>query len=365
MYNVVDLFCGCGGSELGITRVKSFNTIFALDFWDKAVETYKHNFRNVNTVCEDIRNITKEKLLEYTKNEKIDVVIGGPPCQGFSLITRNKCNNENFKIEADKKNHLFLEFLRIVDILQPKVVVMENVKGILSMKNLKGDLILDNILKAYEGIGYHVKYKLVNISKLGLPQKRQRVIFIASKDKDLVDKFIYPDEILNIKYNLEDAIKDLPKNGNKYKIDYNKCSTYIKSLRNENIKQFNNTYHNPTENVLNRMKLIPLGGCIKDIHTNHPLKTKARFSNSYYKCNPCDLMPTISNPYKNMFINPYYNRPFNIREIARIQNFNDDYEFLINQMSTSNIGQMLANAIPPILTEKIFQELEKLLSCDN
>ena len=120
-YNVVDLFCGMGGSAVGIHRHPEFKTLLAVDFWDKACTQYKLNFKEVNVKCIDIHNLDEKEVLELCNNEPIDVLIGGPPCQGFSMVTRNKFNGNN--IEMNNKNHLFLEFLRIASILKPKIII--------------------------------------------------------------------------------------------------------------------------------------------------------------------------------------------------------------------------------------------------
>lgn len=233
-YNVVDLFCGMGGSAVGIHRHPEFKTLLAVDFWEVACNQYKLNFNDVNVKCIDIHNLDEKEVLELCNNEPIDVLIGGPPCQGFSMVTRNKFNGNN--IEMNNKNHLFLEFLRIASILKPKVIVMENVVGLKSMKDLNGNLILDNIIKTYNELGYHVKWKIVDIAKLGLPQTRKRMIFIASQDKDIVDNFVYPDENIDVYVSIEDAIGDMDNiknsDGKYYDFKYTKpINTYTKPLR--------------------------------------------------------------------------------------------------------------------------------------
>ena len=233
-YNVVDLFCGMGGSAVGIHRHPEFKTLLAVDFWEVACNQYKLNFKDVNVKCTDIHNLGEKEVLNLCNNETIDVLIGGPPCQGFSMVTRNKFNGNN--IEMNNKNHLFLEFLRIASILKPKIIVMENVVGLKSMKDLNGNLILDNIIKTYNELGYHVKWKIVDIAKLGLPQTRKRMIFIASRDKNIVDKFVYPDENMDVYTSIEDAIGDIDNiknsDGKYYDFNYTKSiNTYTKPLR--------------------------------------------------------------------------------------------------------------------------------------
>ena len=238
-YNVVDLFCGMGGSAVGIHRHPEFKTLLAVDFWEVVCNQYKLNFKDVNVKCIDIHNLDEKEVLELCNNEPIDILIGGPPCQGFSMVTRNKFKGKN--IEMNNKNHLFLEFLRIASILKPKIIVMENVVGLKSMKDLNGNLILDNIVKTYNELGYYVKWKIVDIAKLGLPQTRKRMIFIASQNKDIVDKFVYPDENIDVYVSIEDAIGDIDNiknsDGKYYDFNYTKpINNYTKLLRGGGIK---------------------------------------------------------------------------------------------------------------------------------
>lgn len=364
---VVDLFCGAGGGALGIHRNSGFETVFALDFWKVATETYKNNFQNVNVVNEDIHNLSKEKIKELVGDKKIDIVIGGPPCQGFSIIARHKQTGTETKIEMNKKNHLFLEFLRVCEILQPKIIVMENVAGILSMKNLENEKIINHIEKAYESIGYYLKYKLIDIEKLGLPQTRKRVIFIASKEKEIIDNFVFPNENNTaVNYSIFDAISDLE---NEYKQeemfytkDYNLVSEYAKKLRDKERKTYQDIFHMPRDKNLtkNRISQIKSGNCMKDLEKDNQFKVKCSFSNAYKREKYTNKIGTIVNVCKNFSIHPVYNRIYSVREIARLQNFPDSYRFL-SYFSITSQYQLLANAIPPILTEHLFKEIKRLL----
>lgn len=257
----------------------------------------------------------------------------------------------------EQKNHLFLEFLRVVNILKPEVVVMENVKGILSMKNKNKELILDNIIKAYNEIGYYVKYKIIECEKLGLPQTRHRVIFLASRDKNLFDMLEYP-QYRDKSVSIKEAIMDIPEKDNTYLVDVDNTTDYIKSLRNKNDILIDNVTNNTSKIVKDRIKLIKTGmymGCLPE---RHPLKTKAKFTNSYKRENENNLLGTMSNICKTMLIHPKYNRIYTIREGMRLQNFPDNF---ILQGTIQEKYLMVANAIPPILTEKVFENVFKIL----
>lgn len=362
-YNVVDLFCGMGGSAVGIHRHPEFKTLLTVDFWDKACTQYKLNFNDVNVKCIDIHNLDEKEVLELCNNEPIDILIGGPPCQGFSMVTRNKFNGNN--IEMNNKNHLFLEFLRIANILKPKIIVMENVVGLKSMKDLNGNLILDNIIKTYNELGYHVKWKIVDIAKLGLPQTRKRMIFIASQDKDIVDNFVYPDENIDVYISIEDAIGDIDNiknsDGKYYDFKYTKpINTYTKPLRGGGNKKYRDMSCNLTDLRIKRIEQIPQGGNMTKLPKDNPYKIKAQFSSSYERKLYEDRIGTITNMLKNASLHPIQNRIYSIREQLRLQNFPDSYK-LSEDIKGESVCQMIANAIPPILTEYIFNEIKKLL----
>lgn len=356
-YNIVDLFCGAGGGSIGVKRHNRTNTLFALDFWKPAVDSYNYNLGN-KALNIDIHNLSEKKIKELIGDNKCDIVLGSPPCQGFSLQSRYKYKQcGEYHEGMEQKNHLFLEFLRVVNILKPEVVVMENVKGILSMKNKNKELILDNIIKAYNEIGYYVKYKIIECEKLGLPQTRHRVIFLASRDKNLFDMLEYP-QYRDKSVSIKEAIMDIPEKDNTYLVDVDNTTDYIKSLRNKNDILIDNVTNNTSKIVKDRIKLIKTGmymGCLPE---GHPLKTKAKFTNSYKRENENNLLGTMSNICKTMLIHPKYSRIYTIREGMRLQNFPDNF---ILQGTIQEKYLMVANAIPPILTEKVFENVFKIL----
>lgn len=163
--NVVSLFSGAGGMDLGFIQ-SGYRVLWANDFQKDAVNTYQKNLGN-HIVYEDITKITKEQL----PKEPVDVVLGGFPCQGFSVANTKRSME-------DKRNFLYLELLRIVKELQPKFFVAENVKGLLSMQ--KGQ-VLNMILKDFEELGYQVDYKVLNAAQFGVPQNRERVIIMGNR----------------------------------------------------------------------------------------------------------------------------------------------------------------------------------------
>ena len=345
IYNVVDLFCGVGGGAIGLHNTNRVKTLFAVDFWDKACIQYKNHFPEVDVICDGVQNLTEEIIKNQLNGEKVDILLGSPPCQNFSTMNRknvlNKINNDDLSVY--EKNNLFKEFIRCVDIMQPTVVIMENVKGILTMKNEYGELIKDEIIKAYNSIGYNVKFQIIKCEEIGLPQRRHRVIFIATKDNNL-----------NINF---------PQDNGQRK--------YIKDIIN-NLDNAKNHYTNNTSKLtLQRISQIPVGGCMLDIPNDSPLKTKAQFNNSYRRCALDEQSMTVTNICKTILIHPIENRIFTIREGLRLQGFPDDFEFVEEFDNKGNVKNkqdmylMVANAIPPLLTyevgKSIIKELDKII----
>lgn len=368
MINIVDLFCGAGGSAIGVERIENTNTLLAIDFWDKAVESYNDNLKHKVAEVMDITKIDKKWLDDRLHGQNVDIVMGGPPCQGFSTTTRFRWKEGSHKGMKDK-NYLFKSFLNVISILKPKLVIMENVKGILTIKNELGEKIISEIEKAYNDIGYCLKYQIVHIHDLGLPQYRDRVIFFATKDKDILDKLTYPSTIST--HCIKDAIEDLPLDM-QYK-EYvlpSDCNDYINKLRKPTDILTNHITNTKKTTTIERIKEVKPGQCMKDLDDNNPYKTKAIYDNSYLRQKYSDILVTQVNICKNMLIHPKANRIYTVREALRLQNFPDSYKFNENTIQPNAMYQMVANAIPSILMEEIVKtnldiinDLEKENKC--
>ena len=170
--NIIDLFCGAGGMSLGFEK-EGFSSILAIDKWDDAITTYNYNRNNKCGTTADIHDFTNEELEKINSNNKVVGIIGGPPCQGFSLVGTRMGN--------DPRNSLYIEFVRFVNVIKPAFFVLENVPGLLSMEKGKYK---EDIIKRFGEIGYNVNYKILRASDYGVPQSRQRVFFVGlNKDK--------------------------------------------------------------------------------------------------------------------------------------------------------------------------------------
>lgn len=348
IYNVVDFFCGVGGGAIGLHQTNRVKTIFAVDFWDKACQQYRNYFPNVNIACEDISKIDEEDIKNFLNRKQIDIVLGSPPCQNFSMLNRKNVINkiDNGDNSVYDKNNLFKEFLRCVNIIKPKVVIMENVKGILTMKNEYGEYIIDEIIKAYNSIGYRLEYRVIHCDLLGLPQKRNRVIFIATN----IDKF-------NIEFVTDNGFRSTVKDA-------------FKDIENT----LNNYTNKTSELTLKRIEQILPGKSMKDLSLDNPFKTKAQFDNSYRRLVWNEPSITITNICKNMILHPEENRILTVREGLRLQGFPDTFNFIEEKSKDNKIKNirdmylMVANAIPPLLTYtigmSIIRELDRLEKID-
>ena len=172
-FRILDLFCGAGGFSYGMHRNQHFKTAVALDFNEQAANTFKKNMPDTIVVTGDITDKDiKKDIINKSREQQVNMVIGGPPCQGFSMKGKKLGLN-------DPRNYLFLEYLNIVEQIQPEVFVIENVKTLLSTA---GGWFKDEILSYIEKLGYNVSYGIMSAKRFGVPQCRERAIFICSKN---------------------------------------------------------------------------------------------------------------------------------------------------------------------------------------
>lgn len=342
---IVDLFCGCGGLSLGFEKA-GYDIALAIDLWNDAVNTYNHNHENSVAVCKDIHELDNEMLTKMRLEKNIVGVIGGPPCQGYSTVGTRDVN--------DPRNHLYLEYCRVVEQLQPKFFVIENVKGLLTLN--KG-MFKDDIVNRFSKLGYNVTYKLLNASDYGVPQSRQRVFFIGLKD----DVFEFPEE-KEFKVSSSDAISDLPSLDNldnhqeiySYSSDQ-ELTEYQKLMRKNSEMILNHNFTNHTEQTKDVISKIKDGGKISDLPEEYWGIRK--YNKAFQRMNSQLPSLTIDTGHRNYF---HYkeNRVPSVRECARIQSFPDD--FVILGSKTSQYKQV-GNAVPPLLAQEIALQIKKYL----
>ena len=336
-YKTLDLFCGAGGFSKGLELTNKFETKIAVDFNKDAIDTFQYNFPSAKTFCGDISNIEiKQQVIELAKKEKIDVVIGGPPCQGFSLKGKKLGMD-------DPRNFLFLEYFDIVSKILPKFFVIENVKNLVSACN---GYFIKQILERFGALGYNISYDVLNAYDYGTPQKRERVIIIGmlNENKPLLPKKT------NERYTVRDAISDLNylESGQgalvqKYK--YPPLTSYQENIRqnSENL-----TFHQATNHskiAIDKLKLIP-PECGKE-YLPKELLGNQKFATTWGRLEwdkPSGTIDTrFDTPSNGKNSHPVLNRSITPREAARLQGFPDTFYF---KGKKTAICKQIGNAVP-------------------
>ena len=198
----IDLFCGAGGLSYGL-HMAGIKTVLGIDFDQSAIETFNQNKLGKGIVA-DIEKKTSEEIKRLCNGRKIDLVVGGPPCQGFSL--------SGFRDESDKRNRLYQAFVRVVRDIRPRGFVLENVPGLVSLFDGRAK---NSILEEFSNLGYTVVYKILTASEFGVPQHRRRVVFVGLKGKEfsfpMPTHFVNPvDKTQKRMVSCSDALRDLP-----------------------------------------------------------------------------------------------------------------------------------------------------------
>lgn len=344
---IIDLFSGVGGLSQGF-EWNGFEPVVAIDFWDDAIKTYNHNRKDKVGISMDVTQFNDELLPNILKEHKIDGIIGGPPCQGFSTARLSNATEKIGKIN-ESRNHLYLEFFRTVNIIRPKFFLIENVRGLVSAN--KGAFVKD-IIKRFGGIGYNVSYKILNASDYGVPQNRQRVFFVGL----LEGEFEFPEKF-EYKVSTKEAIMDLIQSNEK---DVQKYSTpskneYQKLMRNgkKTIKNHEVTIHN--EQTTNVISMVPNGGNIKSLPPEY--WNIRKYNKAFQRMNSELPSNTIDTGHRNYF---HYeaNRIPTARESARIQSFLDSFEFLGTKGSQY---KQIGNAVPPLLANVLAKKIKTYL----
>ncbi len=349
--NVLDLFSGCGGISLGF-KLAGFNISGGVDIDLDSIKTFQKNFPKSKAVCESLLEYSDDKILKDFGKMVIDVIVGGPPCQGFS--SANRWNKEN----EDTRNKLFFEYLRFVELLKPKAVVIENVRGILTRDKGYAKDRIENLL---EDLGYNVNCKVLNASDYGVPQNRLRAFFVAIRN-DYKETFDFDQLNKKPKVTVKEAIGELydfDKNP-KDKITSKPQNNYVKYLRSENQEVFNHEIIYPAQLTQARIGHVPQGGNWADIPVElFPNNRNNRHSSAFKRLDEqaCSVTIDTGNAHSNYF-HPVYNRIPTVREAARIQSFKDD--FILEGSRTSQYRQV-GNAVPPLLAKAVAEGLLKYL----
>lgn len=351
--NCIDLFCGCGGLSKGF-QLAGFNIVGGIDFNEPAIKTFNHNFKGAKGLCRDLLTMDKDSIVkEFGDLKDIDVIIGGPPCQGFSTANRYQ------KEIDDPRNKLFFEFVKFVDLAKPKVVVIENVRGIITRNN---GYAKKRITEIFEERGYQVVNKILDASEYGVPQRRLRNFFVITRN----GKFDF-DSLRKSKHTVtvKEAIGELyqfEKENRKEKVLAQAPKTeYQKYLRRKDNKVVNDEIRYPAEIVQKRISYVKQGENWERVPSElWPSQRNNRHSSAYRRLEENKVSVTVDtgNNHSNYF-HPLFNRIPTIREGARLQSFPDSFEFIGNR---SEQYRQVGNAVPPLLSKAIADALLRMLN---
>lgn len=371
----IDLFCGAGGLSNGLMRA-GFNVVLGLDFDRHALKTFAANHPGAKAVEADIQEVTGADLLRQAGVSRVDLLAGGPSCQGFS--THGK------RLEDDPRNFLYKEFLRIVEELQPATVIMENVKGLIISGKGK---FKREVVESFESLGYKVDGHVVRAVDYGVPQRRERVIFMASRLGESIDfpaPTHGPHDSLAVKagqlkpyVTVQEAIGDLPKIGTEsyvepLPLDEQSESDYQSTLRDGSGQVWNHVAKPVSELAMSVISQVAPGQGLRSVPVDklperfHKMRRIANgqlrrdCTTLYYRLSLDEPAYTITCNFKNVssgaFTHPLENRAITAREAARLQSFPDSFIFL-----GSGIPRQIGNAVPPLLGERMGSAIRKHL----
>ena len=370
--NVIDLFSGCGGMSFGFEEA-GFRIVAANEIDEWAGDTYHRNHPETLLHRGSIRDIHDwDSLVPPFLESGIDGVVGGPPCQGFSLSgSRDK---------HDPRNSLFMDFVRCVKHFKPKFFVMENVRGLLSMSTASGKPVIDIILSEFSSAGYNASYSILNAATYGVPQLRNRVFIIGIQKQFPYSKnMLFPQPSLSSKdfITVDMAISDLPLiesgQGSEFQeYPFQPANSYQKWARKKSDGVYNHVAMRHTQRLIDRFKVIKHGQSVADVSKEHSalkrgnpkVKSGKVFGQNNmraYGSKPC---PTLAASFQSNFIHPTLHRNFTAREGARLQSFPDHYIFLGRRTTMSwekslSQYQQIGNAVPPLLAKAIAVNISK------
>jgi len=321
----ISLFAGGGGMTLGLESA-GFETLLATDVERSAADTFEANFPKVPFICEDIRRIKRQQLLDAIRGRKVDLVAGGPPCQGFSTL-----GDQN---PADPRNGLFWCFARVVDWLSPRVFLMENVNY---LRTQYGGRYEREIVQAFEKMNYTVQVRTLNAADFGVPQIRKRVFFVGVRNGG---EFLWPSS------------------SHGSEVPHRTTWSAIADLANADNCVPNHVHLNHSETVVSRYKLIPEGGRLPPPSELPEGIRRKNFGNTYKRLHR-DRPALTMVPGNNAFpIHPTEHRSLSPREAARLQTFPDSYLF---SGSRAEQCKLVGNAVPPLLSQKLGAAILKCL----
>lgn len=352
-FKILDLFSGAGGFSKGFSMEENFQPVLATDFNEPALKTYKKNFPDTEIILGDItKDEIRQKIISEAKSREVNMIIGGPPCQGFS--------NKGKKLGLnDSRNFLFLEYLSIVKELQPQVFVIENVKAMLTAAN---GYFIDKIKSEINKLGYEMTYGVLTASDFGVPQKRQRAIIIASRNK----KILLPSRKIKKNVTVRDAISDLAYLNSG---EGGFCQEYIRSpeslyqefMRKDSINLFNHVATAHSKETLLKLSFIPPEKGKE--YLPEKFRGNQKFKTTWGRLKWDTQSPTIDTrfdtPSNGTNTHPELNRAITPREAARLQSFPDNFIFIGKK---SHITKQIGNAVPPLMSFAIAKTIREQIN---
>lgn len=342
---VVDLFSGCGGLSFGLCEA-GFEVVLGVDNWQDSLDTFAKNHISAKTYNADLSKETPAAICKKfgIKREEIDVVVGGPPCQGFSISGKRNPD--------DPRNKLYRSFVDFVSYLRPKAFVMENVPNLVSMQ---GGKIKDQIISDFSEHGYRVEWKILDASDFGVPQKRKRVFFVGLLGETA---FEFPTGKITKPITAAEAISDLPEETvpNGYEYPTNAKTDYQEEMRKGSRSLHNHEIIVHTEKTKKIIAMVPDGGNYKNL-PKHLWNTR-KVNIAWTRLNSGKPSYTIDTGHNHIF-HYKYNRVPTARESARIQSFPDTFVFW-GKNKASHLKQV-GNAVPPKLAAAIGKKLLKYI----
>ena len=326
----IDLFSGAGGFSLGFDAA-GFSNLFAIDIDAEICRTYSHNFPEHNLIQRDIALLTDDEVKQLIRGRQVDVVIGGPPCQGFSMA-----GNIGRRFLDDPRNNLFNEFVRIVRLTEPACFVMENVARLYT--RLDGTT-RDEIISSFEALGYKVEAKIVCAADYGVPQFRNRVLFIGQRTSHSKPcKIIFPAKLSGRPMTVRGAIAHYPP---------------LRSGEASDVPNHTAMVHSPQ--MLEKMSYVADGGSREDIPED--IRPKKGDIRKYIRYDSNKPSVCITGDMRKVF---HYsqNRALTVRELAALQSFPDNFIFLGGRIKQQ---QMVGNSVPPLLAKAIACAVRKML----
>jgi DNA (cytosine-5)-methyltransferase 1 len=391
---VIDLFCGTGGFSKGFENTGSFEVTFGIDLLPHATETFKLNHSKARGIAADVRAYPAERITREVgiRRGDVDVIIGGPPCQGFSSIRPYRQTNHD-----DPRNTLFEDFASYTDYFRPKAFVLENVVGLATHKD--GSTI-EAMQDVFEALGYDTAWRILNASLYGVPQKRERLVMIGVEkgaplsfpeathvyenekigrtighrdprrvdnhfgQQSLLDEGVKSAHSLLPVVTVADAIYDLPRILSGQSASKYDCPPRTQFQRDRRAKSRSLELHSSTKHTDKMLEIISHSGPNINSIPSHLITSG--FSSCYSRLAADEPSTTITvnfvHPASNRCIHPTQPRALTPREGARLQSYDDDFKFA---GSRTQIVKQIGNAVPPLLGQAIGSHIASLLGATS